>query len=45
MKSNVEKKNPYRQLGFEKVTAPTKPRGSPKGEKIIGKGDLRAGRK
>lgn len=45
MKSNAVKKNPYRELGFEKVTAPTKPKGSPKGEKITGKGDLRAGKK
>ncbi len=45
MKNKTEKKNPYRELGFGKVTAPCKTNNSPKGEKITGKGDLRTGKK
>ncbi len=45
MKNNKEARNSYRELGFEKVTAPSKPKNPPKGEKIVGKGDLRTGKR
>ncbi len=45
MKNKAEKKNVYRELGFEKITAPSKTKCSPKGGKTVGKGDLRTGKK
>ena len=45
MKKNSEKKNPYRSLGYGKITAPNTPADNPKGDKIQGKGDLRAGKR
>lgn len=45
MKKKNETKNPYRSLGFGKVSAPSTPKDNPKGEKLVGKGDLRTGKK
>ncbi|MBQ2794313.1 MAG: hypothetical protein IJF05_06430 [Clostridia bacterium] len=44
MKKNAESKNAYRELGYGMVKAPSKSNNSPKGEKIVGKGDLRTGK-
>ena len=45
MKKKTTKNKVYRTLGFGAVKAPTKAEGGVKSEKIVGKGDLRAGKK
>lgn len=40
-KKNIDKSAPYRNLGFNKVTAPTKPENEPKARVIKTDGDLR----
>ncbi|MBQ7389943.1 MAG: hypothetical protein IJW02_02405 [Clostridia bacterium] len=44
MKKNpniIDKSAPYRNLGLDKITAPTKPENEPKNRIIKGEGDLR----
>ena len=45
MKKKTTKNNVYRTLGFGAVKAPTKAEGGVKADKIVSKGDLRAGKK
>ena len=45
MKKKTTKNNVYRNLGFGYVKAPTKAEGGVKAEKVVGKNDLRSGKK
>ena len=41
-KKDKKTKGAYRSLGFDKISAPNKPKGEPRGAKIENGGDLRA---